>query len=121
MSEMANETLRQQLGNAGWRLLHTISVKFPVKPTMEDQQDYLDFIRLFAQFYPCGDCARHFQRLLVKLPPRVGSREEVIHWTCEAHNLVNERLGKPIQDCSKVGDMWKCGCAEEELTSTGIE
>ena len=115
MSKMGNETLRAQLGRASWHLLHTMSVKYPLNPTRKDQQDYLSLIKLIAQFYPCGDCAAHFQRLLVKLPPRVGNREEVIQWTCEIHNLVNERLEKPVFNCSTVGDMWKCGCAEEEL------
>ena len=117
MSKMGNETLRQQLGRASWHLLHTMSVKYPLNPTKRDRQDYLSFIKLFAQFYPCGDCASHFQRLLVKLQPRVENREEVIQWTCEIHNLVNLRLEKPVFNCSTVGDMWKCGCAEEELKS----
>jgi FAD-linked sulfhydryl oxidase len=58
--------------------------------------------------------ARHFQGLLKENPPIVDNREALTQWMCTIHNKVNDRLGKPIFDCSKVGEMWKCGCAEEE-------
>ncbi|KAJ3271122.1 hypothetical protein HDV01_007059 [Terramyces sp. JEL0728] len=74
-----------------------MSVKFPLEPKQSDQQAFLDFIKLFATLYPCGDCASHFQRLLKQHPPRVKNRDDVVQWTCEIHNLVNERLDKPHQ------------------------
>ena len=30
------------------------------------------------------------------------------------HNEVNKSLHKPEFDCSKVGDFYDCGCADEE-------
>lgn len=45
--------------------------KFPIHPTLKDQQSLLDFITLFAQLYPCGECAAHFQLLLQRNPPKV--------------------------------------------------
>jgi len=30
------------------------------------------------------------------------------------HNEVNRSLGKAVFDCSKVGDFYDCGCAEDE-------
>lgn len=118
MSAMGNATLKAELGRSTWHLLHTMTVKYPLEPTKAEQQQYLDFIDLFSRLYPCGECAEHFRRLLKKHPPRVGSRDEVIIWLCDVHNLVNERLNKPIVDCSKVKEMWKCGCADEEETLT---
>ena len=72
--------------------------------------------KLFQVHSPSIDVgsARHFQGVLEKNPPDVKNRESVSQWTCKVHNLVNERLNKPIFDCAKVGDLWKCGCAEEE-------
>ena len=30
------------------------------------------------------------------------------------HNVVNKSLKKPAFDCSKIGEFYKCGCADEE-------
>lgn len=88
--------------------------KFPESPTKPQQQSLLDFIYLFAELYPCGDCAAHFKIILESNPPDVSSREAISQWACKVHNIVNKRLEKPQFDCSKVGDFWKCGCAEED-------
>jgi hypothetical protein len=91
--------------------------KFAINPTEEEKQTLSDFIYLFARLYPCGDCARHFQKILQRNPPDVSSRQSASQWACKVHNLVNERLGKPQFDCSKVADVWKCGCADEDNKS----
>lgn len=114
MPKMANETLKAQLGNSAWRLFHTILARYPKKPT-ELQKTTLDqYIKLFAQVYPCGDCARHFQQLLLKYPPQVSSRQNAAMWGCMIHNKVNDRLKKPIYDCTTILEDYDCGCAKDE-------
>ena len=54
MSKMVNETLRAQLGRSAWYVLHVMSAKFPLKPSVQEQQTFLDYISLFSQLYPCG-------------------------------------------------------------------
>jgi FAD-linked sulfhydryl oxidase len=88
--------------------------KFPDAPTADESKALKDFIYLFARLYPCGDCAKHFQGILARNPPDTTSRKSVTQWACKVHNLVNERLKKEIFDCTKVDEMWKCGCAKEE-------
>jgi hypothetical protein len=34
-------------------------------------------------------------------------------WACHVHNEVNKSLEKEIFDCSKIGDFYDCGCAED--------
>ncbi|KAI8820881.1 ERV/ALR sulfhydryl oxidase domain-containing protein [Fimicolochytrium jonesii] len=113
MSKMGNETLKAELGRAAWRVLHTMAGKFPEEPTEDEQTAMRDYIYLFARLYPCGDCARHFAQILTALPPDVTSRATISQWACQAHNKVNERLGKAVFDCVRVNEEWKCGCAEE--------
>ena len=113
MSEIGNATLKAALGKSTWHLLHTMTVKYPLNPTKLEQTQFLGFMELLGQMYPCGECAAHFRRLLIRHPPRVGSRDEVVIWLCDIHNLTNERLGKSVVDCSTVKDMWKCGCADD--------
>ncbi|KAF9395307.1 hypothetical protein BGX21_009984 [Mortierella sp. AD011] len=57
--------------------------------------------------------AEHFQQLLKEHPPQTSSRASLSNWACAAHNIVNERLGKPEFDCGTLADVYKCGCADE--------
>ncbi|KAI9328839.1 ERV/ALR sulfhydryl oxidase domain-containing protein [Obelidium mucronatum] len=70
------------------------------------------FMTSFAKLYPCSYCANHLQQELKKTPPKVSSSKEFSQWMCEVHNEVNERLGKPQFDCSKVSERWRDGCSE---------
>lgn len=87
--------------------------KFPDKPTESDSEALKSYVYLFARLYPCGDCARHFQSILKEYPPQVGSRVSAATWACHVHNEVNDSLGKKRFDCSKIGDFYDCGCAED--------
>lgn len=87
--------------------------RYPDEPTPEDQTALKTFITLFSRLYPCGECAEHFRQLLAKYPPQVSSRNAAAGWLCFAHNIVNERLKKPTFDCSKIGDFYDCGCADD--------
>jgi FAD-linked sulfhydryl oxidase len=93
--------------------------KFPDSPTEEDQIALKSYIHLFARLYPCGDCARHFQKLLEKFPPQVKTRSTAAAWACHVHNQVNKRLKKEMFDCSKIGDFYDCGCADEKKGGDG--
>ena len=61
-----------------------------------------------------GECASHFRALLEKFPPQVATRSVAAVWACHVHNEVNKSLNKPEFDCSKIGDFYDCGCAEDE-------
>lgn len=114
MAKMGNETLKAELGRASWKLFHTIMAQYPETPTKQEQTTLSNYIYLFSQVYPCGECAEHFQKLLAKFPPQVASRNTASQWACYVHNQVNERLGKEIFDCNNVGEHYKCGCAGED-------
>lgn len=114
MPKMANETLKALLGNSAWHLLHTVLARFPEEPSAAEKTTLKLFVYLFAQVYPCGDCARHFQKLLKKYPPQVTSRKTAALWGCHIHNKVNERLSKEEYDCTKILEDYDCGCGEDE-------
>jgi FAD-linked sulfhydryl oxidase len=113
VNALADVTRRAELGHAAWKVLHTMMAKFPDKPTTDDSEALKSYIHLFARLYPCGDCARHFQKILQKYPPQVATRSTAAAWACHVHNEVNKRLKKEIFDCSNIGDFYDCGCAEE--------
>lgn len=86
--------------------------RFPETPTEDEKLALKTYITLFARLYPCGDCARHFQKLLAQYPPQVSGRNAASGWACHVHNQVNKRLKKPQFDCSKLD--YDCGCGEDE-------
>lgn len=107
---------KEELGRRAWTLLHTMASNFPDKPTIEQSEKAEKFIELVGDLYPCSECADHFRELIEKHPPRTESRKEFSQWMCEAHNIVNERLGKPTFDCSVVDERWKVnGYTKKEI------
>ena len=89
------------LGRMSWSVLHTIAVNYPHHPTIEEQNTMMSFFMNFAKVYPCWKCRDHFLKNIMKYPPQVQSQSELIHWLCFQHNLVNQKLNKPIFDCEK--------------------
>ncbi|CDR42204.1 CYFA0S08e04786g1_1 [Cyberlindnera fabianii] len=120
MPKMTNETLKAELGNAAWKLFHTILARYPEKPSQQERDTLTQYIYLFAKVYPCGDCARHFNQLLKKFPPQTSSRQTAAVWGCHLHNQVNERLGHPLYDCTHIIDDYDCGCGEDEAAEGGV-
>ncbi|KAI9189700.1 hypothetical protein H9P43_001133 [Blastocladiella emersonii ATCC 22665] len=116
MPKMGNETLRAELGHSSWHLIHTMGNTYPHKPKADEREAMRTFIYLIGRLYPCGECAEHFQQMLAVHPPEphLGSRDELSQYLCKLHNKVNLRLGHAIFDCNKVGDRWKCGCADAD-------
>lgn len=55
---------------------------------------------------------RRFYTIMYRLsvsPPATENRLQFSRWMCGLHNEVNERLGKPVFDCSKVDERWLDG------------
>lgn len=55
------------LGKGSWRLLHTMGVYYPEKPTEDVKEDMTKFIGLFSKFYPCPPCAEDFRQWYLPL------------------------------------------------------
>jgi FAD-linked sulfhydryl oxidase len=113
MGHIGNETLKEDLGRAAWKLFHTTMASFPDQPSEEESAALKSYIYLFTRLYPCGECASHFQKILKHFPPQTSSRSTAAAWGCHVHNEVNKSKGKPIFDCTKIGDFYDCGCGDD--------
>lgn len=98
-----------ELGRASWTLLHTMAAYYPEKPSETEKTQMTQFIQGLARFYPCEYCASHLQKDLPEHPPQLNSNVELSQWFCSLHNRVNQRLGKPSFDCSRVFERWRDG------------
>ncbi|KAI8939100.1 hypothetical protein NX059_004937 [Plenodomus lindquistii] len=99
----------EALGRSSWTLLHSITATYPTNPTPQLQTETKSFLSTFGKLYPCWVCAEDFQSWMTKNTPRVSSRSEFGTWMCEAHNAVNEKLGKETFDCNKWEERWRTG------------
>jgi len=53
-----------------------------------------DFINLYQYVLPCPACRHHFAQVLKEFPVP-DDPENMFDWSVMAHNVVNEKLGKP--------------------------
>lgn len=42
-------------------------------------------------------------------------------WGCTVHNEVNKSLGKERFDCARVGEVYDCGCGDDDKAENGKE
>ncbi|AYV77234.1 MAG: disulfide thiol oxidoreductase, Erv1 / Alr family [Barrevirus sp.] len=83
-------------GPGAWLLLHSITLDYPEKPTNQDKQNMINFINAFAQVIPCEKCRNNFKKHLLTLPLTdkvLETREHLVNWLIDIHNLVNESRG----------------------------
>lgn len=102
---------KDTLGDMTWGVLHSTAAYYPESPTPQEQSLAAGLVHGIAGLYPCTYCRTDFQECIQALPPRVESREAFSVWVCKQHNLVNEKLGKPVFPCDlkSLDRRWKTG------------
>ena len=87
-------------GPMGWMTLHSISICYPVEPTLIDKQLLNEFMQAFGSTITCSICNEHFSKMFIgyknNVPTWNNSREDLFIAVCRMHNTVNKRLNKPI-------------------------
>ena len=96
-------------GPAMWIYLHTAASQYPEKPNRSDRIEMKEHIRKWVESIPCVDpCRNHAREFIRKNPIALGSRKDLLEFTCSLHNSVNEKLGKPITRCTLAGEKVDC-------------
>eukprot|EP00555_Chaetoceros_dichaeta_P002797 CAMPEP_0198251068 /NCGR_PEP_ID=MMETSP1447-20131203/2032_1 /TAXON_ID=420782 /ORGANISM="Chaetoceros dichaeta, Strain CCMP1751" /LENGTH=186 /DNA_ID=CAMNT_0043936013 /DNA_START=161 /DNA_END=721 /DNA_ORIENTATION=+ len=90
---------KDELGKSSWTLLHSMAAWYPEKPTKVEETKMAQLMEAISIFYPCTYCAEDFRESLKENPTKTESRQDLSLWLCGQHNLVNEKLGKPIFKC----------------------
>lgn len=114
MPQMPDLEAKQALGRASWKYFHTLLARFPDKPTEDERLKLKNFISLYAELYPCGECSYHFIKLIEKYPVQTSSRTNAAMWGCHIHNKVNAYLKKEEYDCSTILEDYDCGCGPDD-------
>lgn len=83
-------------GPGTWLFLHSVTLNYPKNPTIHDKEQVIKFFNIVGQMLPCRYCRENFERHLRRYPIRADSRETLIVWLIDVHNLVNIHLNKPV-------------------------
>jgi hypothetical protein len=89
-------------GPPGWTFLHTIT--FNYKPSEENKKQYLNFFNSLSIVLPCPYCCSSFASYAKAIPVEeyIDTREGLIYWLYVIHNLVNQKVCKPLQSFKSV-------------------
>jgi len=66
-----------------------------------------EFVQEFAKVIPCPMCAAHFTEMIKENPlPDSDDPSVLFEWSVQVHNIVNERIGKPIFTVEDAAKRW---------------
>lgn len=94
---MKNNLQPDVWGPSGWNFIHYVALGYPDNPTEDDKLHYKTFYESLGHVLPCQGCATHYKDTVSQFPltQSLESRDDLLRWTFDIHNLVNARLEKP--------------------------
>ena len=80
-----------------WTTMYTIAYTLPTEPTIDHQQKVSSFYTTLADLLPCEECREHYHSFLDQNPVDnfTDSRDDLLVWVNNLHNLVNKKTGAP--------------------------
>ena len=96
-----------QWGPSAWLFLHSVSFQYPENPTDQDKNNYKIFFESLQNILPCPNCREHYQKNLKENPMNLESRESLIKWVIDLHNLVNQKNSKKEYSYDEVKDLYQ--------------
>ncbi len=87
-----------------WFFLHSATLGYPEKPTSEDKYGMRILFDSLKITMPCT-CKYNFRKELEILPLTdeiLDSKEKLVKWLIDVHNLTNKNLGKPQKSYREV-------------------
>lgn len=83
-------------GPPGWKFLHTIT--FNYKPTEDNKIKYKIFFDTLGSVLPCPYCCTSFSVYAKAIPIQeyLDSTQGLTYWLYVIHNLVNQKVCKPL-------------------------
>jgi len=95
-------------GKAGWTFLHSISYSYPEKPTEEEKESMVSFLKGVGDVLPCPTCKKHYNDFMTeRMDDAVESKGTLTYALWTLHNQVNRRTEKPEMCFDTVCEMYK--------------
>ena len=95
-------------GPSLWNSLHLITLNYPEKPSYAVRKQYYDFFNNLRYIIPCIYCRKNYIEHLNEIPlePHLDSRQLLVKWLIDIHNLVNKSLNKPEKSFSNINELY---------------
>jgi hypothetical protein len=95
----------QKFGPYFWGALHLACLY------ADDYKTLRAFVYSYTEVLPCPACREHFAQVLSRRPfPVEGHNLEYFSWSVDVHNIVNQRLNKPMITYDAAFAEWVSGC-----------
>jgi hypothetical protein len=88
-----------EVGRAGWRLMHTLAANYPSQPHFYQKFAWYGFFETIINFYPCEYCRNHLWRNIDRYGIHVSNRTDLNMFLCFLHNDVNKENGQDMFPC----------------------
>jgi hypothetical protein len=94
------------IGYCSWVLIHASAYNYPNSPTDIQKKDVTALFEKIILTYE-GDLKDEISTYLQEKSINANSRNELIKWTVDFHNFINEKINKPIFDINKYELRWQ--------------
>ena len=108
-------------GPSMWHVLHTISFNYPIHPSLQEKEDYRNFILNLQYVLPCKYCRMNLKTNFKHLPLTMGkmkNRETFSRYIYDLHELINKMLHKKSAltfcDVRERYEHFRSRCTEEK-------
>ena len=92
-------------GPTAWHFLHTMSYMSPEKIS----KAYFNTLYSLKYILPCRVCRNHYSKNYKKFPCKARTRNDLVLWLINFHNLVNKMLDKPELSVDQVNSLYLRG------------
>eukprot|EP00747_Dinoflagellata_sp_TGD_P165885 gnl/TRDRNA2_/TRDRNA2_187861_c0_seq1.p1 gnl/TRDRNA2_/TRDRNA2_187861_c0~~gnl/TRDRNA2_/TRDRNA2_187861_c0_seq1.p1 ORF type:complete len:223 (-),score=47.19 gnl/TRDRNA2_/TRDRNA2_187861_c0_seq1:62-730(-) len=112
-------------GPPTWFFLHSMTMALPHEVPAEQQQSIQRLMQDLQKVLPCPTCGVHLEEHMKQHPlePHLGSRDALIQWMIDIHNMVNKACGKREWTREEVmaeyNEAYKEGSKEQYLAVIG--
>lgn len=103
-----------------WKVMHIVSMNYPLNPTRKQQEAYFQFFRSLCFILPCSKCREEFCKLVASKPlfldklifeqnsndPPGYARIKVIRYVILLHMAVSKRLQKKHESDPRKWMQW---------------
>jgi hypothetical protein len=130
MDNSNNGLITKIWGPPAWKFLHCVSFGYPIEPTEQQKQDYLNFFTNIKNILPCKYCRISYEKFITEGCTKLDkdtmkNRDSLTRWFYNIHEKVNHKLDvvyettyDDVQEryesfrakCSKTTDQKEKGC-----------
>mmetsp|Transcript_22883 Transcript_22883/g.44526 ORF Transcript_22883/g.44526 Transcript_22883/m.44526 type:complete len:258 (-) Transcript_22883:115-888(-) len=83
-------------GPPTWFFLHSMTLALPESVPAEQQENVKNVMYNLQKILPCPSCGKNLAHHMREHPlePHLGTRDEMVQWMIDVHNMVNKDCGK---------------------------